>query len=99
MKKIFFKYEEQIDEETWKASNDIDYFKLETALTDPKLLLPLVQESIDHHWNSRLRSHENPRRAVEIVKVEDYVAPKKVNWDNFNDDEDDIDDYDEGYDD
>lgn len=97
MKKISFKFEEQIDENTWKPFNGVDDTKLETTLTDPKDLLSLVQEEIDEKWNGRLRAHENPRRVVSIVKVEDYVAPAKTNWDNYNDFEDDEEEYDEEY--
>jgi hypothetical protein len=86
MKKISFKFEEQVSEDTWKLSNSVDDMKLETTLTDTKDLLSLVQEEIDEKWNSRLRAHENPRRATEIVKVEEYVPPVKY---TFNDDEDD----------
>lgn len=98
MKKISFKFEEQTGEDTWVASKAIDNTKLETTLTDPKLLLPLVQEEIDEKWNSRLRAHENPRRATEVVKVEDYVAPPKKNWDEYDDYEDDEETFDEVYD-
>ena len=82
MKKISFKFEEQIDENTWKEFKGVDNTKLETILTDPKDLLPLVQEEIDEKWNGRLRAHENPRRATEVVKVEDYVAPPKIDFDD-----------------
>jgi hypothetical protein len=85
MKKISFKFEEQVSEDTWKPFIGVDNTVLETTLTDSKDLLSLVQEEIDEKWNSRLRAHENPRRATEIVKVEEYVPPVKY---TFNDDDD-----------
>lgn len=92
MKKISFKFEEQKDEDTWVPNNSIDNFKVETTLTDPKDLLPLVQDSIDFHWNSKLRAHEYPRRVTEIVKVEDYIAPEPDRY-SWEEDEDEDDEY------
>jgi hypothetical protein len=96
MKQVSFKFDQQVSEDKWIPFNGVDKLVLDTTLTDPKELLPLVQESVDYHWNSKLREFDKPRRATEVVKVENYVEPKK-NWDKFDPYEDDEDDFDERY--
>lgn len=98
MKKISFKFEQQIAEDKWEPFNGVDDMKLDTNLTDPKLLLPLCQNQIDDVWNSCLAEHEKPRRVTQIVKVEDYVALAKKNWDDFDSYEDNEEEYDKLYD-